>query len=171
MGKPEKRFEVGNKVCVHQLIEQLASCRQNGQPLIDYYGRLTMMWEELQTYKPPPVCSCSAAAIYDQFIMGLDDSKFSNVVTSIIEAYELPDLGKAYAKVIREEARLNTATSREVEQQEAIGFVSRKEVREEDSSKSRGESCDGSNLTTRAESTNGGYGNRFKDRVCSHCGK
>ena len=44
-----------------------------------------------------------------QFIMGLDDSRFSNVVIVIIEADELPDLGKAYSKVIREEARLNTA--------------------------------------------------------------
>ena len=39
----KKRFEVGNKVHVHQLMEQVASCRQNGQPVIDYYGRLAMM--------------------------------------------------------------------------------------------------------------------------------
>lgn len=132
----KKRFEVGNKVRVHQLMEQLASFRQNGQPVIDYYGRLAMIWEELQTYKPPPMCSCSAAAIYEkeredesvhQFIMGLVDSKFSNVVTTIIEAYELPDLGKAYANVIREEARLNITKSSEVSQQEAIGFVNRRE--------------------------------------------
>lgn len=64
-----------------------------------------------------------------QFIMGLGDSRFSNVVTAIIEADELPDLGKAYAKVIREEARLNTAKSREVAQQEAVGFASRKDGR------------------------------------------
>ena len=79
-----------------------------------------MMWEEVQTYKPPPACSCSAASTYEeerederphQFIMGLDDSRFSNGVTIIIEADELPDLGKAYTKVIREEARLNIAKS------------------------------------------------------------
>lgn len=179
----KKYFEVGNKVRVHQLMEQLASCRQNGQPVIAYYGRLAMIWEELQTYKPPPACSCSAAAIYEkeredervhQFIMGLDDSRFSNVVTAIIEANELPDLGKAYAKVIREEARLNTSKSREVAQQEAIGFASRKEVRElhiEDNSRSRSENQDASSLTTRSENTNGSYGNRTRDRVCSHCGK
>lgn len=137
----KKRFEVGNKVRVHQLMEQLASCRQNGQAVIDYYGRLAMMWEELQTYKPPPVCSCSAAAVYEkereeervhQFIMGLDESCFGNVVTAIIEADELPDLGKAYAKVIREEARLNSAKFREVVPHEAIGFVSRKEMQTDD---------------------------------------
>lgn len=126
----KKRFEVGNKVHIHQLIEQLASCRQNGQPVIDYYSLLAMMWEELQTYKPPHACICSAVATYEkereddrvhQFIMGLDVSRFSNVVTLITEANELPDLGKAYANVIREEERLNTAKSREVAHQEAIG--------------------------------------------------
>lgn len=62
----KKRFEVGNKVRIHQLMEQLASCRQNGQVVIDYYGRLAMMWEELQTYKPALACSCSAAATYEK---------------------------------------------------------------------------------------------------------
>lgn len=39
----KKRFEVGNKVRIHQLMEQLSSCRQNGQAVIDYYGCLAMM--------------------------------------------------------------------------------------------------------------------------------
>lgn len=33
----KQRFAVGNKVRVHQLMEQLASCRQNGEPVIDYF--------------------------------------------------------------------------------------------------------------------------------------
>lgn len=178
----KKSFEVGNKVRVHQLMEQVASCRQNGQPVIDYYGHLAMMWEELQTYKPPPACSCSAAATYEkeredecvhQFIMGLDDSRFSNVVTAIIEADELPDLGKAYAKVIREEARLNTAKSREVAQPEAIGFTSRREAHVEEglSAGARRDSRDTNALAARSDSAGGSYGNRPRDKVCTNCGK
>ena len=160
----KKRFEVGNKVRIHQLMEQLASCRQNGQAVIDYYGKLAMMWEELQTYKPPPACSCSAAIVYEkeredervhQFIMGLDESRFGNVMTAIIEADELPDLGKAYAKVIKEEARLSSAKAREAVPQEAIGFMSRRE--------GQTDACDTSN--------NSAFGNRARDRLCSHCGK
>lgn len=86
------------------------------------------MWEELQTYKPPPVCTCDAAATYEkerelfhQFVMGLDESRFGHVVTAIILADVLPDLGKVYNKVIREEDRLNPAKSRE-QQQEAVRF-------------------------------------------------
>lgn len=171
----KKRFEVGNKVRVHQLMEQLASCRQNGEAVIDYYGRLAVMWEELQTYKPPPACSCSAAATYEkehedervhQFIMGLDESRFGNVVTAIIEADELPDLGKVYAKVIREEARLSASKAREAVQPEAIGFVSKKEAQIDEQASRR----EASN-TTRTENNGSVSGNRGRDRVCSNCGK
>ncbi|XP_056860009.1 uncharacterized protein LOC130508491 [Raphanus sativus] len=163
------RFDVGNKVRVHQLMEQLASCRQNGQAVIDYYGRMAVMWEELQTYKPPPACTCSDATTYEkeredervhQFIMGLDDSKFGNVVTAITEADELPDLGKVYAKVIREEARINSSKGREGGQ-EAIGFVAKKET----SPQTENRELTGSGGNVRGE------GNRGRDRTCYHCGK
>lgn len=169
----KKRFEVGNKVCIHQLMEQLASCRQNGEAVIDYYGRLAMMWEELQTYKPPPACSCSAAAVYEkeredekvhQFIMGLDESRFGNVMITIIEADELPDLGKAYAKVIREEARLISAKAHEVVLQEAIGFVSRREA-ELDARETRESTGYGGKIE------NNNSGSRARDRVCFNCSK
>lgn len=69
------------------------------------------MWEELQTYRPPPICTCNAAAVYEkerkdervhQFVMGLDESRFGHVVTAIIEADVLPDLGRVYNKIVRE---------------------------------------------------------------------
>lgn len=86
-------------------------------------------------------------------------------MTAIIEADELPDLGKVYAKVIREEARLNAAKSREVVQQDAIGFVSCKET--------QGETRDSAMVgpAARTDSANNGYGYRARDRVCSNCGK
>lgn len=167
----KQRFAVGNKVRVHQLMEQLASCRQNGQSVIDYYGRLATKWEEMQIYKPIPPCTCSAASMYEkeradervhQFIMGLDESRFGNVVSSIIEADELPDIGKVYAKVIREEARLESAKNRE-QTQEVVGFATRREG--EDNNNGRRDTPDQGNIT---ESYNG---SRARDRLCSHCGK
>ena len=58
-------------------------------------------------------------------------------MTAIIEADELPNLGKVYDKIIREEAPLNSVTSREVVLQEAIGFVSWREGQAEDSATKR----------------------------------
>lgn len=34
------RFSVGNKIRIHQIKSQLASCRQDGQTILEYYGRL-----------------------------------------------------------------------------------------------------------------------------------
>lgn len=163
---------------IHQLMEQLASCRQNGEPVIDYFGRLSIKWEEMQTYRPSPPCTCSAARIYEkeredervhQFIMGLDDSRFGNVVSSIIEADELPDIGKVYAKVIREEARLESAKTRELKS-DAVGFTTRRDTataEEQVGGGSRRDSRDGSSQGHKVEFLSG----RNRDRVCSHCGK
>ncbi|XP_056852361.1 uncharacterized protein LOC130501453 [Raphanus sativus] len=150
-------------------MSKLASCRQNGDAVIDYYGRLAKMWEELQTYRPPPACTCDAAVLYEkeredervhQFVMGLDESRFGHIVTAIIEADVLPDLGKVYNKVVREEDRLNSAKSRE-QQQEAVGFATRRDG-------SGGETGRGG---SRDESASQFPQNRGRDRNCSHCGR
>lgn len=116
------RFSVGNKVRIHQVVSQLASCRQDGQSVIDYYGRLTVLWDELQAYRTLHVCSCGASAQITkeredekvhQFVMGLDESRFGNVICQIVDADPMPDLAQSYAKAIREEQRLVAAKKRE----------------------------------------------------------
>ena len=103
--------------------------------MMEYYGRLAKMWEELDMYKPVPACSCSAAIEYEkereqekvhQFVMGLDESRFGVVCQGIIASDSVIDLGDAYAKVVREEQRLNSSKDRE-SQQNAIGFAAKKE--------------------------------------------
>lgn len=152
----KKRFSVGNKVRVHHLKEQLSSCKQDGQSVMEYYGRLAKMWEELDMYKPIPACSCSAAIEYEkereeekvhQFVMGLDEARFGVVCQGIIASDSLIDLGDAYAKIVREEQRLNSSKDRET-QQNAVRFVAKKETN---------------------ESTNSAQTRR--PNQCSHCGR
>lgn len=99
----KKRFYLGNTVRVHQIKAQLASCKQNGQSVLDYFGKLSTLWEELQVYQPVHVCSCGAAAAIaterehgkiHQFVMGLDDSRFGGICTTIIGQDPLPSLGE-----------------------------------------------------------------------------
>ena len=126
----KQRFSVGNTVRVHQIKAQLASCKQDGQSVLDYFGRLSTLWEELQMYQPVHTCTCGATAAIagkreqekiHQFVMGLDDSRFGGICTSIIGQDPLPSLGEIYSKIIREEQRLASARGRD--QQEAVGFV------------------------------------------------
>lgn len=44
------RFSVGNGVRKQVLKDEIALCKKNGQPVLEYYGRLTKLWEELQNY-------------------------------------------------------------------------------------------------------------------------
>lgn len=83
-----RRFSVGNKVGIHQIMSLLTSCRQDGQSVIDYYRRLVVLWDELQNYRTILVCMCGAGAQIvkeredervHQFVMGLDESRFGNV--------------------------------------------------------------------------------------------
>lgn len=76
----QKRFSVGSVVRVHQLKLELASCKQDGYSVMDYFGKLSKKWEELLNCKPIPTRTCSASEIYakeyeeeevHQFLMGL----------------------------------------------------------------------------------------------------
>ncbi|CAA7027674.1 unnamed protein product [Microthlaspi erraticum] len=142
----KQHFSVGNKVRVHQIKVQLASCRQDGQSVLDYYGRLSKLWEKLQMYQPIHGCVCGAEAKManekeeekiHQFLMGLDDSRFGNICTNIIGTDPLPALGEIYNQIVREEQRLASAKSRE-QQQDAVGFVARQSGSSNPSNSSRG---------------------------------
>lgn len=41
----KQRFLVGNKIRIHQIKAHLASCGQDGQTVLEYYGRLSALWE------------------------------------------------------------------------------------------------------------------------------
>lgn len=179
----KKRFSVGNKVRIHQLVTQLASCRQDGQSVIDYYGRLVNFWDELQTYRPILVCTCGASTQMakekedekvHQFVMGLDESRFGNVICQIVDADPMPDLAQAYAKVIREEQRL-TAAKRKEQQHEAVGFVTRREMQQPESSSSVILNQDeASGFVTRSGPSNfpqASNKNRERNLLCGHCGR
>lgn len=129
----KQRFSVGNKVRIHQLKSHLASCRQDGQSVLEYYGRLCTLWEEYAIYRPLPMCTCGVALEISkereddkvhQFLMGLDDSRYGGLCTTLIGMDPLPTIGEVYSKVIREEQRLLASRGRE-QQQDAVGFVAR----------------------------------------------
>ncbi|CAA7060014.1 unnamed protein product [Microthlaspi erraticum] len=168
----KERFSVGNKVRTHQIKSQLAACRQDGQSVLEYYGRLSALWEELQMYQPAISCSCGAASVFakekeeekiHQFVMGLDDARFGGLYTGIIAADPLPSLGEIYSKVVREEQRLASARLRD-QNQEALGFATR---RDEVSLSSRREQSQSSD--SRSDVPNSIR--RDKNVLCAHCGR
>lgn len=127
----KRRFSVGSAVRVHQLKAELASCKQDGASVMEYFGKLSKKWEELLSCKPLPVCTCAAAEVYakdyeeekvHQFLMGLDDARYGNVCTTLIGMETLSDINSVYQRVIREENRIGASR---LEPKEApVGFNS-----------------------------------------------
>ena len=137
------------------------------ESLSDYYGRMAIMWDELYTYKPIPECTCGALEKLtkereeekvDQFVMGLNESRFANVINASVDSDPPPDLEQVYLCVIREQQRLQTAKIHE-QPSKAVGFTTRRDsqpdlsVRRESRPDQRGDST----------------GSRNRDRLlCSH---
>lgn len=126
----QRRFSVRNGVRIHQLRDEINTCHQDGQTVIGYYGRLTKLWEELDNLKTTRSCSCDASADLEKereeirvhkFIFGLDESRFRNIRSQIINEEPLPEINNVYARIIREEQHNNTSRSKE-HKTEAIGF-------------------------------------------------
>lgn len=46
----QQRFSVRNGARVHQLKSEVANCKQNGETVMGYYGRLKKIWDDLIDY-------------------------------------------------------------------------------------------------------------------------
>lgn len=54
----KRRFSVKNSVRKHLLEDQITNCKQNGETVLSYFGRLSKLWEELQNFKSIYPCTC-----------------------------------------------------------------------------------------------------------------
>ncbi|CAH9097687.1 unnamed protein product [Cuscuta epithymum] len=52
------RFDVGDAMKVHELKESIRACRQGGEPVTLYFGRLKQLWDEYVGYCFVPTCTC-----------------------------------------------------------------------------------------------------------------
>ena len=158
----KQRFSVKNSVRKHLVEDEITNCKQNGQSVLEYYGRLSKLWEEQQTFKTTTPCTCAAStelekeredAKVHKFLFGLDGVCFGSIRSLIIDEDPLPDLNIVYSRVIRAEQHLTNMRSDEIKQ-DAVGFS----VKTESSSLA---------LPSSVAATT--YRNRDANRSCTHC--
>lgn len=156
------RFSVKNGTRVHQLQDAITNCRQDGQSVLEYYGRLSKLWEELQNLKTTRPCTCEAATDIEKerqdsrvhkFLFGLDDARFSSIRSRITDEEPLPDINTVYSRVIREEQNMINTQAKE-QRADALGFSAKTEPIKPASSST-------------TESTS--YRPRDPNRMCTHC--
>ncbi|KAH9781145.1 retrovirus-related pol polyprotein from transposon RE1 [Citrus sinensis] len=155
----KERFSVGNGPHVQQLKSELANCKQRGMTILNYYGKLKMLWEELSNYEQSPACrcgncTCNLGVEWDkkrdeeklhQFLMGLDEAVYGGVRSHILSTEPLPKLNRAYAIVIQEE-QVQSMTRAKEERSKPVAFV--------------------------VQAAQGSHDNRDKTYVlCTHCNK
>ncbi|GKC72822.1 retrovirus-related pol polyprotein from transposon TNT 1-94 [Tanacetum coccineum] len=90
----KQHFSIGNGPRVQQLKADLADCKQRGQSIISYCGRLKMLWDELANYDQIPTCICSA---------------YGTLRSNVLSTEPFPPLNRVYAMTIQEE-RIQDAT-------------------------------------------------------------
>ncbi|XP_020965447.1 uncharacterized protein LOC110266048 [Arachis ipaensis] len=107
----EARFSQSNAPRIFELKKSLMTLTQGSLTVSQYFTKLKILWEELNTFKPLVACSCGGVkviqAYLDQeyvmlFLMGLNDN-LANVRSQILLSDPLPPIGKVFSLVLQEE--------------------------------------------------------------------
>ncbi|CAJ2644691.1 unnamed protein product [Trifolium pratense] len=114
----QERFAKADRIRIVSLRSALHTLKQGNRSVLDYYTDMRALWEELNSHRPIPHCTCvhpcrceamRAAHAYRledqiiQFLTGLNDS-FSVVKTQVLLMDPLPTINKVYSLVVQEES-------------------------------------------------------------------
>ncbi|XP_074301266.1 uncharacterized protein LOC141632636 [Silene latifolia] len=111
---------LANDIKLYQIQCNLADCKQkSGESLMDYYGRIKMLWDDINDYDALPTCDCCSKCDLQGvirkrrdieqvrgFLMGLDPA-YATVRSSILGTTPLPDIHVVYARIARVDATAN----------------------------------------------------------------
>ena len=132
----KERFSVVNGPRVQQLKSELAECKQKGMAMVNYYGKLKTLWDELGNYQQIPTCTCEGCKCnikaqlerrreeekVHQFLMGLDDVLYGTVRSNLLATDPLPSLNRVYSILIQEE-RVKAIVRTKEEKTEIVGLA------------------------------------------------
>jgi hypothetical protein len=104
--------------------------------MVNYYGKLKALWDELGNYQQIPTCVCEGCKCnikaklekqreeekVHQFLMGLDDVLYSTTRSSLLATDPLPPLNRVYATLIQEE-RVKAVSRIKEERIEIVGLA------------------------------------------------
>lgn len=155
-------FSQGNRVRIAELQHQLYNLKQGGLSVTDFFTQLKIMWEELENYRPIPLCTCAVRCTCDsnrnarvfrggnyvmRFLMGLNEN-YSMVKSQILMMNPFPDLNFAFSTVLQFE-RQNGLNPSSEEEQVMINAVEGKHF---------------GNFAGKKKNPN-------SNKICTHCGK
>ncbi|XP_016191804.1 uncharacterized protein LOC107632648 [Arachis ipaensis] len=106
----KERFAQSDLLRIAELQEEIYALKQGTLSVTEFYTSLKSLWEELDSSRPLPVCSCPATSHRSQdfiirFLKGLDE-QFLIVRSQILLLDQLPPVTRVFALVIQHERQL-----------------------------------------------------------------
>lgn len=137
----QKRFAMKNGQRVQRLKTELANCRQQGTPIETYFGKLTKLWTSLADYQQAKTMEDIAREREEdklhQFLMGIDDSLYGAVKSSLLSRTPLPSLDEAYNVLVQDEESKSLAKLHE-DKSPGVSFAVQTQARPRQSVDTRG---------------------------------
>jgi len=110
----KSRYSQGDLLRISELQQEMASIKQGDQSIIDYFTKLRVIWDELESYRPDLTCSCNPKCVCDaltsvmerkqqdyikQILRGLND-QFNIVRSNVLMMDPLPNIAKVFSYTI-----------------------------------------------------------------------
>ena len=110
-----ERFSQSDLLRIAELQDEIYGMSQNNRIVSEFYTTLKTMWEELDNYRPFPVCTWDAKKYHQQdfiihFLKGLDD-RFSVVRSQILLMDPFSAINRVFSMVVQQERQLHVPSS------------------------------------------------------------
>nr|ABD32757.1 Integrase, catalytic region [Medicago truncatula] len=162
-------FSKVDRVRVLSLRSTINNLKQGTKSVLDYFIELCTLWDELNSHRPIPNCTCihpcrcesiRLAKYYRtedqilQFLTGLNDT-FSVVKTQILLMDPLPPINKVYSLVVQEESQNIVFSTPSISDDSSISV----------------NASDARKFYPRGKGTSSTSANKGKDRFCTFCNR
>ncbi|GAU43894.1 hypothetical protein TSUD_399420 [Trifolium subterraneum] len=172
----KERFSQGDYIRISELQCEIFGMKQESRSVSEFFTALKILWEELDSYLPAPVCSCLMRCICNtgvsnakhqhkimrsiRFLTGLNEN-FDPVRAQILLMNPLPTINRIFSMVLQHERQYNSTHFDD----------SKVLVNSHDARKPKGR-CHGSSSSQGNRSNSYGANNYgAKNKECSYCGK
>ncbi|CAH9143418.1 unnamed protein product [Cuscuta epithymum] len=169
----KERFSEGNAFRLSDIQDEISSLRQKGLSVTEYFTQLKLLWDEMMSIRPLPVCvcdpKCKCGAMTKiiqyaeddkvmRFLKGLNQ-EYMNVKSQVLLIDPIPGMSKVYGMTVKLEHKLVSEES-DIIHANSVGMsIPNSEVK--------------TNLINAVNGNfkkPGGFGTGQKPK-CTHCGK
>lgn len=130
-----ERFSVGNEPHIYELKASAAACKQENLSVQDYFGKIKLLWDDIEDYEPLSECCCGDSNCKVnkelrskrereqkyQFLMGLDGSRYGTTRSNILCMTPPTSLASTFSMILQEERHQNVTRVADV-RTDMVGF-------------------------------------------------